>query len=39
MLLRLDVTRELVADLQCIGRSNDDCCRDDDRGNYDDDGG
>jgi hypothetical protein len=35
--LRLDITRELVDDLRCIGGSNEACGRDD-RG-YDDNGG
>jgi hypothetical protein len=37
LLLRLNVTRELVDDLTCVGQSNDDCGHDDDRGGNDDD--
>jgi hypothetical protein len=38
LLLRLNVTCELVDDLRCVGPSHDDCRIDDDRGVDDDDG-
>jgi hypothetical protein len=39
LLLELDLTRELVDDIECIGYSHDDHGRADNRGNDDNDGG